>query len=108
MPDVAAVQADLAGIGLHKARYGAQQGRLPAAARAEKPKELTIGESQGHAIERGDTAIVLLHPVDFDNAHCSPPKRYKRANSSIKPMEMTMMIVEIALISGVKPLRIAE
>ena len=38
----------------------------------------------------------------------SPPKRYSRAKRSTIPIEIAMMIDEIALTSGVKPLRMAE
>ena len=106
--DVAAVEADLAGIGLHETGDGPQQGRLAAAAGTQQAEEPAIGEGERDAGQGGDGAIVLLDPVDLYDAHLSPPKRYSRAKISINPMETRMMMVEMALISGVKPLRIAE
>ena len=108
MADVAAVEADLARIGLDEAGDGAQQRGLAAPAGAQQAEELAIGEGERDAGQGGDGTVMLLDSVDLDDAHLSPPKRYSRAKISINPMETRMMMVEMALISGVKPLRIDE
>ena len=81
---------------------------LPLPLGPSRPKNSPSAKVERDAGQRRHGAVVLFHPIDLDDAHLSPPKRYSRAKISISPMETRMMMVEMALISGVKPLRIAE
>ena len=53
-------------------------------------------------------AEILGDRVDLNGAHPAPPILVSQAKASTSAMETASRIVEIALISGVKPLRIAE
>ena len=79
---------------------------LPLGPSSEK-NEPSAKSSETSSSARG-LAEALGEAAGLDRAHRSPPNRAKRANSNNTPMETTMTTVEMALTSGVKPLRIAE
>ena len=96
-----------AAVGEDEARDGSQQGGLPAAGRSQKPKEPAVGKVHGHVVEGFQRSERLGYVPDGNLGHQrSPPKFEKRAATSMKSMETVMMMVEIAFISGVNPLRI--
>ncbi len=86
-----------------------QQGRLAAARRPQQPEELTVRKGQRYVVERRQRAEPFCQIVYLYLRHQrSPPNFEYRATSNISTIDTVMMMVEIALISGVKPLRIAE
>ena len=106
--DLLAVEGDRAVIGHDEAGDGAQQGRLAGARGAEQAEELAVIEGDGDVVERRDAAVALAHMLDLDAAHRLVSAEFVVAgDDSMRPMETTMMMDEMALISGVKPLRIA-
>ena len=81
---------------------------LPLPGRPEQRIEAAVGEIDRHLVERLVRAESARDVFDLDIGHYfSPPNLKKRAVTSIRPIETAMMMVDTALISGVKPLRIA-
>src|SRR5690606_14726052 len=95
-------------VEIDEAGDGAQQGGLAAAARPEQAEELAFPEGDRYGSERRHAAVAFRRVAYVDRAHRSTRKRYSWGIISMLPMESRMMMVETALISGVKPLRIAE
>ena len=103
-----AADPDAAGVGKVEAGDHAQQRCLAAARRPEQRVEAAVGKIDRHIVERLVRAERARHLFDLDLGHYfSPPNLKKRAVISISPIETAMMMVDTALISGVKPLRIA-
>ena len=98
---------DRAAIGEDEPGDGPQQGGLATSRWAQQRKETAIGEIHGDVVQRFQRPEILADILDRDLGHQrSPPKFENRAAISITAMDTIMMIVEIALISGVNPLRI--
>ena len=106
--DILAIEQDLAGLGFDEPGDGAQQRGLAAARGTEQGEEIALGEDQRDVVERTDLAVTLGDVAGLDDAHRSPPNFERRAKASMMAMETKMTSVEMALTSGVKPLRMAE
>src|SRR5690606_9234464 len=94
--------------GLDETRDGAQERGLAAARGAEQGEEAAVGEDEADVVERLELAVALGDAAGLDDAHRSPPNFESRAKSSRIAMEKKITMVEMALTSGVKPLRMAE
>ena len=106
--DALAADGDAAGVRKVETGDLAQQRGLAAARWPEQRIEAAIGEIDGDVVQRLVRAKAARDVRYLHAGHYfSPPNLKKRAVSSMSAIDTTMMMVETALISGVKPLRIA-
>ena len=106
--DTFAADDDAAGIGEVEAGDQPQQRGLSRSGRSKKGVETAVGKVDRDIVQRLHSPKTARYVPHLDLCHYfSPPNLKKRAVSSMSAMETVMMMVEIALISGVKPLRIA-
>ena len=76
--------------------------------RAEKAGEAALREHCVNVAQHGDGAEAFGDVLDGNCCHLGAPGLAKRAKIRIAVIEPSKSRVEMALISGVKPLRIAE
>ena len=96
--------------GIDEAGDGAQQRGLADPDGPSRPKNSPSLKVIADIVERRERAIALADVADIDPAHLAFPAELVECarRAACRPMDTRMMMVEMALISGVKPLRIAE